>query len=188
MKQTPELPLDKSTAQVRVGPEWEPRTGCCLLHPQRDKSERPFDCKEHKTRLSQPRISPNICSWIFKPQTRPNSTPIKVNKGLPLITVAVGSGPYWCLLEARYKVWLLLYRYTSDLYSLHYLQTCKQARNSDHSPTDLHLHPWLAWWELQRRIWICITQSGSAQKPAGCSKAIRQHKEIEMEFLGEGDH
>lgn len=25
-------------------------------------------------------------------------------------------------------------------------------------------------------------------KPAGCTEAIRQHKEIEMEFLGERDH
>lgn len=82
---------------------------------------------------TSPRISPDICSWIFKPQTRPNSTPIKVNKSLPLTPVAVGSGPYWCLLEARYKVWLLLHCYTSDPYSLHYLRACKQARNSDHT-------------------------------------------------------
>lgn len=58
--------------------------------------------------------------------------PLKSIKAFPLITVAVGWGPYWCLLEARYKVWLLLYCYTSDPYSLHYLRACKQARNSDH--------------------------------------------------------
>lgn len=116
-----------------MGLEQEFRVWYCLPHPQWGKSEWLSDCQEHKARLHQPRISPNICSWIFKPQTRPNSTPIKVNKSLPLITVAVGSGPHWGLLEARYKVWLLLYCYTSDPYSLHYLWACKQARNSDHT-------------------------------------------------------
>lgn len=46
----------------------------------------------------------------------------------------------------------------------------------------LHLHPWLARWELEKGLNMDCTES------AGCSKAIRQHKEIEMEFLGERDH
>lgn len=93
------------------------------------------DFQEHRARSHQPRISPESCSWIFKPQTRPNSSPIKVNKSLPLIRAVAGPGPHWCLLEARYKVWLLFYCYTSDPHSLHYFQACKQAGNSAHTVT-----------------------------------------------------
>lgn len=165
------------------------RGGAALPHPQWGTAEGLSDGQEHRARLHQPAISPHICSWIFKPQTRPNSTPIKVNKSLP-----IDYGCSWIraiLMFTRSQIQGLITFILLHIRSLFTplftgLQTSKKFWSQSH--TELHLHPWLARWELQRRVWICITQSGSAQKPAGRSRAIRQHKEIEMEFLGERDH
>lgn len=115
-----------------MGLEQEFRRGCCLPRPRRGKSERCLIARSTTPGYTNRGAATISTAEFFKPQTRPNSTPITVNKSLPLITGAVGWGPYWCLLEARYKVWLLLYCYTSDPYSLHYLRACKQGRNSDH--------------------------------------------------------
>lgn len=162
------------------------REGCCLPHPRQGEADQLSDFQEHKARLHQPRISPNSCSWIFKPQTRPNSTPIKVNKSLPLITAVVGSGPYWCLLEARYKVWLLLYCYTSDPYSLHYLRACKQARNSDHTVIQTSFASLIGMMRAQRRVWICITQSSSAQNLQDAVKQSGSIKKLKWNSLEKG--
>lgn len=117
--------------------------------PARALADQLADPQEHKARWHQPRTGPKSRSWIFKPHTRPNSTPIKVNKSLPLITAVAGSGPYWCLLEARYKS---DYFYTVThqilIHSIIYGLANKQEILITQSYR-LHLHPWLAWWELR---------------------------------------
>lgn len=158
----------------------------CLPHPWQSKADQLSDFQEHKARFPQPRISLKSCSWIFKPQTRPNSTPIKVNKSLPLTTAVVGLGPYWCLLEARYKVWLLFYCYISDPYSLHYLQACKQARNSDHTVIQTAFASLIGMMRAQRRVWICITQSSSAQNLQDAVKQSGSIKKLKWNSLEKG--
>lgn len=154
--------------------------------PARALADQLSDPQEHKARWHQPRTGPKSRSWIFKPHTRPNSTPIKVNKSLPLITALAGSGPYWCLLEARYKVWLLLYCYTSDPYSLHYLRACKQARNSDHTVIQTPFASLIGMMRAQRRVWICITQSSSAQNLQDAVKQSGSIKKLKWNSLEKG--
>lgn len=141
------------------------------------------DFQEHRARSHQPRISPESCSWIFKPQTRPNSSPIKVNKSLPLTRAVAGPGPHWCLLEARYKVWLLFYCYTSDPHSLHYFQACKQAGNSAHTDC-ICILDWHG--ESSRRVWMWIAQSSSAQNLQDAAKQSGSIKKLKWNSLEKG--
>ena len=170
---------------MRAGLEQALRIGCCLPHLSQNgcliaRSTKPGYTSQGSAPISENEFSDHRQGLIQLPlQSIKASTDYSSSwiRAIPMFTRSQIQGLITFILLHIRSLFTPLFTG---------LQTSRKFWSQSH--TDLHLHPWLPWWELQRRVWICITQSSSAQKPAGRSKAIRQHKEIEMEFLGERDH